>query len=125
MLLVSREALARLEAHEFMAVMAHEVGHDYIWDAYEHARQRNDTRTMQELDLRCDGIAVITMIRLGIPAERLVSGLSKLERYNTLTFLTSDPRYAPLEQRIRFIRVFARTVETAAHERNVVRVAVR
>ena len=124
-LLVSREALARLEPQEVMALMAHEIGHDYVWDAYEHARRKNDVSTMQELDLRCDGIAVITMLRMGIPAERLVSGLSKLERYNTLTFLTSDPRYAPLKQRIQFIRALARIVATAEHERHALKVALK
>ena len=124
-LLISREALALLEGQEVMAVMAHEIGHDYVWDAYEHARQRNDTRTLQELDLRCDGLAVITMARLGLSAELLVSALSKLERYNTLAFRVNDVRYAPLRQRVQFIRAFARTVATAAHERAAVRVAVK
>ena len=100
-LVISREALTLLDGQELMAVMAHEIGHDYVWDAYERARRRNDTRTLQELDLRCDGLAVITMARLGIPAERLVSGLSKLDRHNTLAFRVNDLRYAPLKQRIR------------------------
>jgi hypothetical protein len=124
-LVISREALTLLDGQELMAVMAHEIGHDYVWDAYERARRRHDTRTMQELDLRCDGLAVITMARLGIPAERLVSGLSKLYRYNTLAFPVNDARYAPLTQRITFIRVLARTVATAAHERSAARVAVK
>jgi hypothetical protein len=65
------------------------------------------------------------MARLGISAEHLVSALSRLERYNTLAFRVNDPRYAPIEQRIQFIRMLTRIVATASHERNAVKVTVK
>ena len=39
-LLISREALRLLDAKELLAIGAHELGHDYVWDDYAEARQR-------------------------------------------------------------------------------------
>jgi Peptidase family M48 len=38
-LLISREALERLDRDELMAVVAHELGHDYVWNEYEEAQK--------------------------------------------------------------------------------------
>jgi hypothetical protein len=108
-LLISREALELLDTDELLALMAHELGHDYVWDEYEEARQGRDTRRLQELELWCDAIAIIAMDRLGIETERLVSAATKLVRYNERIMGPSDDaRYVPLEQRVWFIRAVAR-----------------
>jgi hypothetical protein len=65
-LLISREALALLDEQEVMAITAHEVGHDYVWDSYEEARQRKDFAVLQELELHCDAPSVITLDRPGV-----------------------------------------------------------
>jgi hypothetical protein len=44
--------------------VAHELGHDYVWDEFEEASTLRDNRRLQELELRCDGIAVIALQRL-------------------------------------------------------------
>jgi hypothetical protein len=112
-LLISREALDLFERDELQAVMAHELGHDYFWDEYEEARQRRDHHLLQELELRCDGIALITMERLPVDPERLVSAATKLARYSQRAFGTPiDPRYVPLDQRVRFIRALGRLTGT-------------
>ena len=108
-LLISREALRLLDAKELLAIGAHELGHDYVWDDYEEARQAGNTRRLQELELRCDGFAVITMVGLRVDPEQLVSAATKLARYNERMFgKLIDPRYVPLDQRIRFIRSIAK-----------------
>jgi hypothetical protein len=104
-LLVTREALALFETDELLAIVAHELGHDYVWNEYEEARRHGDTRRLQELELRCDGFAVFTMARLVVDPEHLVSAVTKLARHNERRFGTPiDPRYVPLDQRVRFIR---------------------
>jgi hypothetical protein len=107
-LLISREALRLLDAKELLAIGAHELGHDYVWDNYEEARQAGNTRRLQELELLCDGFAVITMAGLRVDPEQLVAAAIKLTRFNTRRFgKLIDPRYVPLDQRIWFIRSIA------------------
>ena len=81
-LLISRETLGLLNTDELVAIFAHELGHDYVWDEFEQAQQQADNRRLQELELRCDGIAVIAMTRLGVDPDRLISALRKLVRHN-------------------------------------------
>ena len=76
-----------------------------MWNDYEEARREGNARRLQELELRCDGFAVITMAALRVDPERLVSAVTKLARYNERKFgKPIDARYVPLDQRIRFIR---------------------
>jgi hypothetical protein len=56
-LLASRDALSLVEPEEFAALVAHEIAHEYVWDEYRQAMERVDHQKMQELELRCDGIA--------------------------------------------------------------------
>jgi Zn-dependent protease with chaperone function len=109
-LLISRETLGLLNTDELVAIFGHELGHDYFWDEFEQARQQTDNHRMQELELRCDGIAVIAMARLGVDPDRLVSALRKLVRHNErqgTPYGPNERRYAPLEQRARFVRAMA------------------
>jgi hypothetical protein len=106
-LLISRETLDPLNTDELVAIVAHELSHDYVWDEYEQATQRGDDQQLQELELRCDGIAVIAISRLGLDPERLVSSLTKLSCHNARVGTShgvNEARYVPLEQRARFIR---------------------
>jgi hypothetical protein len=107
-LLISREALGLFNTDELKAIMAHELGHDYVWDDYSEARERGDDRRLQELELRCDGFAVITMNRIGVDSEHLVSAATKLARHNERLGPVNEARYVPLDQRVRFIRALAR-----------------
>lgn len=116
--LVSARALAILEAEEFAALVAHELGHDADADAYQQAIDRRDNRRMRELELRADGSAVLTLERAGLDTERLVTAVQKMVRYNDwrarevaptarASVTLTDDRYVPLEERIAFIRAAA------------------
>jgi len=108
-LFVSREALRLFEKSELLAIGAHELGHEYVWNDYEEAQREGNARRLQELELRCDGFAVITMAALRVDPERLVSAATKLARHNERKFGEPiDARYVPLDQRIRFIRCIAK-----------------
>ena len=62
--LVSRPALRLVSALELQAIVAHEMGHEFFWE--EHARNGRDARTRHELELRCDAIAILTLLQLGL-----------------------------------------------------------
>ena len=107
-LLVSRPALRLLSAPELQAVVAHEAGHDYFWAEYVASRERDDARARQELELRCDAIAVLTLFDLGLDPPPLVSALRKLTLFNER--LGTNPkreRYPLMDERARFIRAIA------------------
>jgi Peptidase family M48 len=117
--LVSARALALLSADELAALTAHEIGHDADWDAYWTAIQRQDDERMRELELKADGIAVLTLQHLGISPERLASAIRTTIRYNDWqdrsagvlpqtggNFGMAD-RYVWLPHRLAFIRTVA------------------
>lgn len=102
--LISELALELLEVPELQAVVAHEIAHDYVWEEYHQARDRQDSRRLQELELHCDGIAVLTMLRLGLDPLRLITGLEKIIRANRqrLGWARNEDRYPPIADRRRF-----------------------
>ena len=58
------------------------MGHDDDWNAYRTAMQAHDSGRMRELELKADGLGVLTLEHLGISPERLVSAVQKMMRYN-------------------------------------------
>lgn len=112
-LLISREALDILQPGELEALAAHEMGHLYFWDDYEEARRRSDRRRLQELELRCDGVAVVTLHALGAPVESLVSAVNKITRHNERVGATAtSSNYVPLPDRVRFIRAMQQLIDS-------------
>jgi hypothetical protein len=107
-LLISRDALGLLAADEMVAIMAHELGHDYVWDEYAKARQDHDDQRLQELELLCDGIAVMTLQKMRVDPARLISAVTKLLRHNERIRTLNYASYVPLDQRVRFITAVAR-----------------
>ncbi len=95
---------------EFVALVAHEVGHDYDWEAYFSAMQIQSHVHMQHLELRADAIAVLTLRRIeGGNAEDLVSAVRNVTSYNLRRNAVENAGdYVPLTQRIAFIRAVAR-----------------
>ncbi len=104
-LLISEQTIRLLSVHELQALTAHELGHEYVWGAYESALERRDSRSMRELELWCDGVAVLTLLDLGIEPRSLVSGISKINRYNSRFGVPQNAGdYPPDRLRSRFLR---------------------
>ena len=102
-LLISEPALNLLPAPELQAVVAHELGHEYFWVEIMEARQQKKHELIREIELRCDGIAVITMLRLGLDPAKLDSALNRIRIFNARVVFT-DPLYHPQpDGRSRFI----------------------
>ena len=115
--LITEPALKILTAGELQAVVAHELGHEYYWTRFELARQNHEYTELQELELRCDGIAVITMEHLGLDPTSLISAIAKLNKYNSHPSSSIAPQnYVAFNERVTFIR---RMIEFVSSESSV------
>jgi hypothetical protein len=109
--LISAPALRLLDADELQALLAHEVGHEYIWPEYERRTPFGDVK---ELELVCDGIAIVILRELGIDASRLIGGIEKLARFNErFKKPLNEASYPTVAER----RAFARAVTAWAARR--------
>jgi hypothetical protein len=103
--LVTREALSLITVGEFQAIIAHELAHELFWDDYGAALERDQYERLQELELRCDGVAVMILRALGADPAHLTRAAVKLTRHNERrggAFNTA--RQVPLDVRLTFIR---------------------
>lgn len=103
--LITEPALKILTAPELQAVVAHELGHEYYWTRFELARQNHEYTELQELELRCDGIAVMTLEHLGLEPASLISAITKLNKYNAHPGSPSSQNqtYVAFNERVAFI----------------------
>ena len=112
-LLISEAALTLLSADELQAQVAHEIGHEYVWLEYERAFGLADRNRLKELELVCDGIAIVTLYGLGMDPSRLMAGVAKIGRFNRERFGTAinESRHPTLAER----RAFARALTAVLH----------
>ena len=104
-LLITRQALALVTPQELEAIGAHELAHEYFRTEFDVALNGNDDERLQELELRCDGIAVMTLRSLAVDRSHLIHAAIKLTRYNERTAAAiMTTRHVPLERRITFIK---------------------
>jgi hypothetical protein len=88
-ILISEAALGLLDADELQALMAHEIGHEYVWTEREQAFRLADRNGLKDLELVCDAIAIVTLHGLGMDASRLMTGIQKIGRFNRQWFGTA------------------------------------
>jgi len=81
-LLISKAALDLVDADELQALGAHEIAHEYVWAEYERASGLKDHNRLKELELVCDGIAIVTLRQLGRDPFRLIAAIDRLARFN-------------------------------------------
>ena len=108
-LLISERALGVLDADQLRAAVAHEAAHEYVWEEWQRADKRDDWKRLRELELVCDGIAVVILQQLGLETSSLIRGFEKLT-YLNLLWLGSPPnpsRYPTLAERREFAREVA------------------
>lgn len=101
---ITEPALKLLSVEELQAVVAHELGHEYYWNQFEQARENKNYADMQELELRCDGIAVITLQHVGINPANLISAITRLNKHNLRPGSPTSPNYVDLNERVTFIQ---------------------
>jgi hypothetical protein len=115
-LLISLRALELLSSEELQALVAHEIGHEYIWQEYADAQKAKNITRLRELELTCDAIAILTLQRIGIKEDRLIQGLEKVSRYNRERFgwAINEGSYPPLVARRSFVKAMSSAVRTRA-----------
>lgn len=94
-ILISRPALQLVSAPELQALVAHEIGHEYFWSEFERSRARGDKQGRQELELKCDGIAVMTLVALDLDPARLTAGLRRIWHFNQALGATAQADQYP------------------------------
>ncbi len=115
-LLISENMLRQLSIEELQAVVAHELGHEYFWGELMEARQQKQHALMREIELRCDGIAVIALARLGLEAAHLISALTAMRAFNARVVATDVRPYPESKERFEFIRAMSEMVKTRDEE---------
>jgi hypothetical protein len=106
-ILITEPALNILAAEELQAVVAHELAHEYFWSRFELALNNHKYAELQQLELRCDGIAVVTLLHVGVNPERLISAIKKLDQHNRRQGTPSSMNYVDFSERSTFIRLIA------------------
>ena len=105
-ILIPEATLKLVDAEELQALVAHEVGHEYIWTDRERSFNVADHGRLRDLELMCDGLAIVMLQGLGMDVSRLMSGVQKIDRFNRERFGTANNEsdYPPLAQRQAFAR---------------------
>jgi hypothetical protein len=86
-LLISLPALRLVSENELRAVVAHEVAHEYVHAEYTRATAAGRRDQLQDLELVCDIIAVLTLNAIGQEAAwSLSTAIEKLTRFNHARF---------------------------------------
>lgn len=105
-LLISLPALTLLTSVELEALVAHEIGHEYVWQQYADAKSRKDAKRLRELELVCDAIAVRMLAKEGLSPQRLQTATEKVFWYNRerLGVAFDQGNYPSLKERRQLIR---------------------
>lgn len=116
--MVSLPALRRLTAAEVQAMVAHEIGHEYVWNEYYAAKARGDGPCLRQLEFFCDAVAAITLHRAGLDPRQVASGLSHIRKFNRQFGTPKDDHaYPPIKERNVFIRkVIAAVAKESRHK---------
>jgi hypothetical protein len=103
--LITDTALRLLTPSQLQAIVAHEIGHDYVWEEYEDARNRHDWHRVRELELFCDAVAVFTLVRMAVPPSTLIDALRTIvasDEHNGVVVDTTRNSHPSLVERSRF-----------------------
>jgi hypothetical protein len=110
-ILISAPALRLLDSEELQALAAHELGHDYFWNDYKEAVDTNNHERAQELELRCDAVAVLTLTDLGLNPRKLLSAVTTAYALNERFGPPLNGKlYVPEQERVRFLQALIASV---------------
>jgi predicted Zn-dependent protease len=113
--LVTDSALNLLTPSQLQAVVAHEIGHEYVWEEYDEAKKRKDWSRIRELELFCDGVAISTLVRIGVSPSALIDALRMMEasdRRNGIIWDTTRNSHPSTSDRARFAREVTKRLVT-------------
>jgi hypothetical protein len=102
-----------LNQQQLQAVVAHEAAHDFVWGKWEAARAAKDRRSLHELELICDGVAIVTLHSIKGDPSAWIRGLEEIVRYNRKRFgeaASDDDRYPSMSDRRKFAESIIRRI---------------
>jgi len=85
-LLISAPLLKLVSSGELEALVAHEIGHEYTWAAWNSAQATGQKDQIHEIELTCDAIAFVTLQQLGEDPTLLISALERVAQFNRCHF---------------------------------------
>ena len=105
-LLITEPALFVLSSAQLQATVAHEIGHEYVWEEYEAVKKRGDWKRLRELELFCDGIAVVTLVRIGSDPSDCIAALERMYAADVAAGVQYDKpdHYPTLAERRTFMK---------------------
>jgi len=113
-LLISDAALSLLNAEELQASVAHEIGHEYVWAENLDATRRHDIRRLKELELFCDGVAILTLRRVGLDPASLLTAAERIAIFNRVRTgpAWNAERYPSADERRRFAQAVVKWADS-------------
>ena len=118
-LIITQKALDLLIESELQAVVAHELAHEWYWDEYRLARGFNQDDKVQEIELRCDGIAILALVRLRLNPAQIISAMRKMGNYDRAT--AGANRYVAPCERLTFARSMINSISAGERAGSAVR----
>ena len=106
--LIPEPAFNLLGVEELQAVLAHEIGHQYLSVAQARERALEAQRSVKDVELLCDAVAIVLLGDLEIDWSRLVAGIERITKYNWLFDRNVEERtYPSFPERRKFAREVA------------------
>ena len=79
MLLISTGLTAPLYNGKLAGILAHELSHAYFEDEMAAAQRQRDERAMRIVELKCDGVAVVSLKLLDYKPTLYLTGLQRVQ----------------------------------------------
>lgn len=89
-LLVSTGLAEPLYNGELAGIFAHELSHSYFEDEMAAAQQRRDAQAMRVIELKCDGVAILSVKLLGQHPSLYLKGLQRIQAITKRLSLSSS-----------------------------------
>lgn len=112
-IVVSKPAVDLLSPDELQAIVAHELAHEYVWDAHEEARAHGDQARLRELELVCDALAVLVLRAAGVDDLALPRAIDKITRFNRRRFgeALDAASHPTVDERRRLVQALAASLQ--------------
>ena len=99
-------------------LLAHEAAHEYVQEEYKRAQAEDRRSRLQDLELVCDILAVMTLRAIGQEARSLPAAIEKLQRFNRFHFgYEVDPDYPDVMLRRSIVLAFEKKISRIAGRR--------
>lgn len=81
-LMISASLAETLYDGELAGLLAHELGHSYFEDEMAAAQRSQDARAMRLIELKCDGVAILSLKLLEHKPTLYLKGLQRIQEIN-------------------------------------------